>query len=121
MARDKSESNPKDPRVQIISSIWGFTIAIAGISIPLTAITNGDALILPILATLGATVTSSIVWFSKGGAPPANPELEQAVTELSHRVAQLEIETRDIELRNAITHSTQENTAKTTQTPSQTQ
>lgn len=98
----------KDPRAEIIPAIWGITVGILGVSIPLVAI-ESEALVLPVLAVLGATVTSCVVWLTK--APKqSSPELEQTVAELTHRIAQLEIDTRDLELRYSIEQSARSQT-----------
>lgn len=101
----KTERKDRDPRAGTISTIWGCTIAIMGVCIPLTAIAHSGPL-LPLLTLVGATVTSSIVWLSKR-PEENNPELHHTIAQLEHRVAQLEIETRDIELRYAIENSSQ--------------
>lgn len=116
----KTEKKNKDPRVELITNIWGMVVGIAGISIPITAFVGGDGMILPILAILGATLTSSIVWFTKGNAPPVDTTLQDSIAQMEQRMAQLEIETRDIELRYAIAHSTQEQTPHTPPTTAQT-
>jgi hypothetical protein len=103
--KTKTEKKQKDPRAEIIPAIWGITVGILGICIPLTAITDSGAL-LPALALIGATISSSIVWLTKTPERPASAELEKTIAELSHRVAQLEIDTRDLELRHSIEQST---------------
>lgn len=103
--RNGVKKNKKDPRTKIIQSIWGITAGLFGISIPLTALTNGDALVLPVLAILGATVSSCVVWMTRAPKQEPNRELERTVAELRHRVAQLEIDSRDMELRYSIQQS----------------
>lgn len=101
----KAEKKRKDPRAEIIPAIWGITVGILGICIPLVALTDSGPF-LPSLALLGATISSSIVWLTKSPQQSDSAELEQKVTELAHRVAQLEIDTRDLELRHSIEQST---------------
>jgi hypothetical protein len=91
----------KDPRTETISSIWGITAGILGICIPLAAVTESGP-VLPIFALLGATVSSCVVWLTRPPQQTADDELEKAVVHLSQRVAQLEMDTRDLELRYSI-------------------
>ena len=95
----------KDPRTEIIPAIWGITAGILGICIPLAAVTDSGPF-LPVVALLGATVSSCVVWLTRQPQQQApNEELEKAVVYLSQRVAQLEIDTRDMELRYSIERS----------------
>lgn len=116
----KTEKVRKDPRVELITNIWGIVVGIAGVSIPITIFAGEEAIILPILAIIGATITSSIVWFTKGHAPAVDTTLQESVARMEQRMAQLEIETRDIELRYAIEHSAQKQTPPTPPVTTQT-
>lgn len=101
----KTEKKHKDPRAEIIPAIWGITVGILGLCIPLVALTESGPF-LPALALIGATISSSIVWLTKTPQQSNSSELEHKMAELSHRVAQLEIDTRDLELRHSIEQST---------------
>ena len=97
----ENKKTKKDPRTEIIQAIWGITAGILGICIPLSAVTQSGPFI-PIIALLGATVSSCVVWLTRSPQQASNPELEHTVAELKHRIAQLEIDTRDMELRYSI-------------------
>ncbi len=108
---------PRDPRAEIIPTIWGITVGIVAVSSVFSGTTDAGPAV-SVLAIIGATVSSCVVWLT-GHKPTQqnNPELEQAVVQLSQRVAQLEIDTRDMELRHAIQQSTRTTAQPTTQQP----
>ncbi len=84
----QQEPVQKNPKVAATSVIWGCTIGIMGICIPLSAITN-SGVVLPLATLLGATGGTLAVWF----APDQQQEevrLAQTVKALEERVLNLE-------------------------------
>lgn len=87
-------------RTKMVTRIWGMTIPMFALTIPLVAMTGSEAIALPILAMIGATATSITIWVSKGskkGYAELNSEQEQelrlmrrSIIELSEQVTYLE-------------------------------
>ena len=85
---------PKDARVQITKSIWIFSTAMMGISIPMVGITHSA--VLP-LCVLGAAAVSTVaVWL--GGKVSAQGRADNALQEqmqqMEDRLANVETMTR---------------------------
>lgn len=109
----EKKKTPRDPRTEIIPAIWGISIPIIAIG---SVFGGHSGPIVPVLAIIGATISSCVVWLT--GKQPVNtgsPELEQVVVQLSQRVAQLEIELRDVELRTSIQQAQTEITTSRSQ------
>lgn len=116
MGYDDERPN-KDPRVVATGIVGGIACGMMAISIPLMAIAGGDAgiiKILPVLAVLGAGVSSAAIWLSPRRnhepteLPPALPlreleDIKYGLKEIHSYVASLEerIEEQEIQLRIA--------------------
>ncbi|MBW4510084.1 MAG: hypothetical protein KME64_26745 [Scytonematopsis contorta HA4267-MV1] len=88
----KSQQNfeqPKDPRVAATSNIWGLTVAIMAISIPLTGITRSP--LIPLAALGGAAVGTVAVWRSDNKKYQYSLPQQQQIELLEERIANLEI------------------------------
>jgi hypothetical protein len=87
----KSQQNfeqPKDPRVTATSNIWGLTVAIMAISIPLTGITRSPAI--PLAALGGAAASTVAVWRPGNKKSPNQLLPQQQIELLQERIANLE-------------------------------
>jgi hypothetical protein len=106
-----ARNNKKDPRTKATASVWGIACGMMGISIPLIAISGGAHGIayLPVLAAVGAAVSSVAIWLSprRDAAPPQiEGELEDikdGLLALHDYVKSLEqkLETQELRLRIA--------------------
>jgi hypothetical protein len=95
-----SNSEGESERTKMVTRIWGMTIPIFALTIPLVAMTGSEAMALPVMAMLGATATSITIWLSKGskkGYAELSDEQEQelrlmrrSIVELSEQVTYLE-------------------------------
>lgn len=86
----KHHYTERDPRVRATAAIWGISIGMFGICIPLVAITN-TGLLLPVLVLLGASASTSAIWLA--ARPPQSENKQQ----LNQTVAQLEERVRNLE------------------------
>ena len=86
----KQHYTERDPRVRATAAIWGISIGMFGICIPLVAITN-TGLLLPVLVLLGASVSTSAIWLATRPPQSENKQqLNQTVARLEERVRNLE-------------------------------
>jgi hypothetical protein len=89
----KSEKNfqqPEDMRVSATTKIWGLTVAILAICVPLSAVTRSGAII-PLAAISGAAIGTVAVWRSSDEKKYQNQVLSpQQVELLEQRIADLE-------------------------------
>lgn len=92
-----SEQNPEpqeDIRVKSTGAIWGMSMGMLALSIPLSAVTQ--TAFIPVVVIAGASVATLGVWWRpgiKGGKPPTNKEqlnAQQRIAELEERLANLE-------------------------------
>ena len=79
----------KDVRVAATSRIWGLTVAMLAICIPLSAVTRSGP-ILPLAAITGAAVSTTAVWRSDDKKSSNNLLPQQKVELLEQRIANLE-------------------------------
>ncbi len=100
----KENKKQRDPRTEVIPAIWGIATGIIVVGSVFAGSTDSGPVV-PVLAVIGATISSCVVWLTGNKPAPSHPELEQAVVRLSQRVAQLEIDVRDQELRHSIQQS----------------
>jgi hypothetical protein len=102
----KSEKNgpqPEDIRVSATTKIWGLTVAILAICVPLSAVTRSGAII-PLAAIGGAAIGTVAVW-QKDEKKYQNQALSpQQVELLEERIADLEtiVSGDDFDLRMKI-------------------
>jgi FtsZ-interacting cell division protein ZipA len=79
----------EDPRVSMTTRIWGMSIPLFALSIPMVAIVGGDdGLAVPVMVMLGAAVSTASIWFGgrrKGGQRESYSSLPSAelIDELS--------------------------------------
>lgn len=78
----------KNPKVQVISAIWGCATGMLGICVPFAAITDSGAT-LPLAVILGASSSSVVVW-SVSGNNENQKQLISNVHNLEERVVNLE-------------------------------
>jgi hypothetical protein len=87
MAQHRAE---RDPRVAATAAIWGISVGLLGVCVPLIALTNSGVL-LPLLVLVGASVSTSAIWLSSRSPQPAKQrKLAQTVVTLEERVTNLE-------------------------------
>lgn len=101
----KSEKNfhqPEDIRVTATTKIWGLTVGILAICVPLSAVTRSGAII-PLAAIGGAAVGTVAVWRSDE-KKYQNKLLSPQQLELEQRIADLEtiVSGEDFDLRMKI-------------------
>jgi hypothetical protein len=92
------EPTEQDMRMQITKTIWGYSVAMLGICIPLVGIIAkpgpgaGSALLLPACVIAGAAIATVAVWLGKGRSSqgPRVAELEEQLRQLEERVANVE-------------------------------
>ena len=101
----KSEKNfhqPEDIRVTATTKIWGLTVGILAICVPLSAVTRSGAII-PLAAIAGAGVGTVAVWRSDA-KKYQNQVLSPQQVELEQRIADLEtiVSGDDFDLRMKI-------------------
>ncbi|MBW4643726.1 MAG: hypothetical protein KME23_12180 [Goleter apudmare HA4340-LM2] len=87
-----SENNlepSQDIRLIATSKIWGFTVGILAVCIPLSAVTRSGA-ILPLAAIGGAAVGTVAVWRADQKKLQLTPVQQQRVELLEQRIANLE-------------------------------
>ncbi|MBD2606639.1 hypothetical protein H6G81_19405 [Scytonema hofmannii FACHB-248] len=102
----KSEKNfqqPEDIRVSATTKIWGLTVAILAICVPLSAVTKSGAII-PLAAIAGAAVGTVAVWRSDVKKYQNQVLSPQQVELLEDRIADLEtiVSGDDFDLRMKI-------------------
>lgn len=87
-------SSPKDARVQTTSAIWGISVGMLAVCIPLVALTE-SGLLLPILVLIAAAGSTATVWLS----PQSRPQLKgQTLEQLEERIRSLETICSDLDL-----------------------
>lgn len=99
---EKSFSQPEDIRVTATTKIWGLTVGILALCVPLCAITRSGAII-PLAAIAGAGVGTVAVWRSDQKKYPGILSPQQ-VELLEQRISDLEtiVSDDDFELRMKI-------------------
>jgi hypothetical protein len=79
----------RNPKVRATATIWGCTVGLFGICIPLVAITKSGVL-LPLLVMLGAGGGTVAVWLAPDKSQQADIQLVETVKALEERVMNLE-------------------------------
>jgi hypothetical protein len=92
----------QDPKVISTTRIWGITVGILAVCIPLSAVTNSGA-VLPLAAIGGATVGTIAIWRSDERKSKAALQPQQ-IEQLEQRVANLEtiVSNEEFDLQNKI-------------------
>lgn len=105
MGRKSKESfnQPEDIRVTATTKIWGLTVGILALCVPLCAITRSGAII-PLAAIAGAGVGTVAVWRSRDDKKYQGILSPQQVELLEQRISDLEtiVSDDDFELRMKI-------------------
>ncbi len=86
---------PVDVRVQLTKTIWGCSVGMLGICIPLVALTHSP--VLPMCVLAAAALGTVALWLGKGGSPqgPVNAQATaEQLRQLEERVANMETITR---------------------------
>lgn len=99
--KKKKKKKQEDIRLKTTQSIWGMSIAMFGISIPLAAVTQTGALI-PILVMAGATLGTAAVWAFSRGRSEETALLGESIQQLRTQIAALEMTINDEALRQRI-------------------
>ncbi len=89
MAKNGLENLEQDVRVTATSKIWGITVGILAVCIPLSATTRSGPL-LPLAAIAGATVGTVAVWRSDDQKSRTNYLQPQQLQKLEQRIENLE-------------------------------
>ncbi len=100
---EKNLEHYQDARVAATTRIWGISVGMLAICIPLTAITRSS--ILPLATITGAAVGTVAVWRSDDKKSKNNKSLPQEKVELlEQRIADLEtiVSSDDLDLRSKI-------------------
>ncbi|KYC36315.1 hypothetical protein WA1_42090 [Scytonema hofmannii PCC 7110] len=100
---EKKLEHYQDARVAATTRIWGISVGMLAICIPLTAITRSS--ILPLATITGAAVGTVAVWRSDDKKSKNNNYLPQDKVELlEQRIADLEtiVSSDDLDLRSKI-------------------
>lgn len=99
---EKNFHQPEDIRVSATTKIWGLTVAILAICVPLSAVTRSGAII-PLAAIGGAAIGTVAVWRSDV-KKYQNQILSPQQVELEQRIADLEtiVSGDDFDLRMKI-------------------
>lgn len=79
----------KDPRVQATAAIWGISVGMLGVCIPLVAVTE-SGMFLPLLVIVGASISTIMVWDKPGRRTQREQQLIKTVMQLEARVRDLE-------------------------------
>ncbi len=105
------ETDRKHPSFKLIGEIWGMTVGIVAISIPMVALTSGKAMVIPLLAVIGAAISTAFL-ASRKDTPSTHTdqsdmidevrELRQNIADLRGYVMHLEQSIDDKQLRMAI-------------------
>ncbi len=100
---EKNFHQPEDIRVTATTKIWGLTVGILAICVPLSAVTRSGAII-PLAAIAGASVGTVAVWRSDEKKYQNKLLSPSQVELLEHRIANLEtiISGEDFDLRMKI-------------------
>lgn len=85
----KREKN-KNPAVSLISAIWGCTVGLTALSIPLAGIfRDNSVLLLPFIGVIGSTISTLFIWKNRSQdstsslpQPPLTPQQLDEITEL---------------------------------------
>ena len=85
----KQKSTASNSQVWATAIIWGCSVGMLGICIPLVAITD-SGMILPLLVMLGASAGTTAVWFAPGKRQREEVYLTQKMQQLKERVMNLE-------------------------------
>lgn len=85
----KQKSAKKDPKVLATEAIWGISIGLFGICIPLVAITE-SGLILPLVVALSAGGGTAAVWLAPDKRQLEEADLAKEIKGLEQRVMNLE-------------------------------
>ncbi|QLE58669.1 hypothetical protein [Nostoc sp. TCL26-01] len=95
----------QDFKLTATSKIWGTTVAILALCIPLSAVTRSGAL-LPLAAIGGATAGTFMIWRSDGKKSQAHYLSRAQVELLEQRIANLEtiISRDEFEIHQKIQH-----------------
>lgn len=97
--RHNNQPAPNDARVDAIGKIWGTSVGLLAVSIPLVWVTK--MYFLPLLVIAGAVFSTVMVWFSKQeSASQRELELEKRVNALEERLSNIESMSR-LEMRLA--------------------
>lgn len=110
--REKDLEQYKDVRVAATSRIWGLSVAMLALSIPLTAITRSA--IIPLATIAGAAVGTVAVWRSDEKKSKTNYLQQQQVELLEQRIADLEtiVSSNDFDLQMKIKQLSSDRKAK---------
>lgn len=106
---EKDLKEHKDVRVATTSIIWGISVAMLALCIPLTAITRNA--ILPLATITGAAVGTIAVWRSDDKKSKTSYLQHQQVELLEQRIANLEtiVSSNDFELQTKIKQLSSDN------------
>lgn len=107
------EQGHKNPSIKLIQEIWGMTVGIAAITIPLLAVGGTKALMLPIFAVAGAAAATMVLAkkITPQSSSPSSAsseivhelrEMRQSMNDLRSYVMHLEQSIDDKQLRQAI-------------------
>ncbi len=101
--KSKEISPEKDSRVITTRNIWGMTIGILGVCIPLSSVTKSGP-ILPLTAIAGTAISTIAVWHSDEKKLKSQVLLSQQLETLQQRLANLEtiVSSDDFELNQKI-------------------
>ena len=95
----------KDLRVEVTRKIWFYSVAMMGISIPLTATTHSS--LIPFCVLAATTVSTATVWLSKGIGSFGKPSLPASgVTQEQFEALQARLES--VETTSSFERSLQE-------------
>ncbi|MDZ7957861.1 MAG: hypothetical protein RMY34_08125 [Aulosira sp. DedQUE10] len=113
-SKDSLEQSP-DVRVAATSKIWGLTVGILAICIPLSAVTRSGA-ILPLAAIGGAAAGTVAIWRSDQKKSKNGYLQQQQIELLETRIANLEtiVSNNDFDLHMKIQNLAASNTTKNT-------
>ncbi|WP_427159837.1 hypothetical protein ACQFX9_28290 [Aliinostoc sp. HNIBRCY26] len=84
-----TQQSQEDVRVAATSKIWGMTVGIIAICIPLSAVTRSGP-ILPLAAIAGAAFSTATVWRNDDKKSPSQSFPAQRIEILEQRIANLE-------------------------------
>ncbi|RUT01899.1 hypothetical protein DSM106972_065220 [Dulcicalothrix desertica PCC 7102] len=100
----KKSEQPKDIRLAATTRIWGFTLGILAISVPLSIPLRNS--LIPLAALTGATVGTLAVWRSEDKKSKGYNLAPQQVELLEQRIRDLEaiVSTEDYDLKSRLKH-----------------